>query len=185
MKKFVFHGSVLFLFIIQPLARLLGRISSDLTPWRRYGNAYFSGKYIRKFSVWTDAWLSPEVRLEMLEGDLEKINPSVIRGGDFDRWDFGIKGGVFGGVKLLMASEDHPKGNQYLRYKLTPFLSKFSKYCLAVAISLIAFSFLDGGVREALLFLSLLLVLSGRIYWDISTASGCCEVAIKKQEHAN
>ena len=183
-KKFAFHSTVLFLFTIQPIARLLGRISSDLTPWRRHGTTHFSQGLNRRFSVWTESWLSPEVRLETLEKDLEEINPSVFRGGDFDRWDIGIKGGAFGGVKLLMASEDHPKGSQYLRYRLTPYLSKFSKYSLAVTTSLVVFSSLDGGFGSAVLFLSLLLVLTGRIYWDINTASGCCSAAIKKQKHA-
>ncbi|WP_114751796.1 glycosyltransferase [Pleomorphovibrio marinus] len=183
-KKFAFHSTVLFLFTIQPLARLLGRISSDLTPWRRYGATYFSQGLNRKFSVWTESWLSPEVRLEALEKDLEEINPSIMRGGDFDRWDIGVKGGAFGGIKLLMASEDHPKGNQYLRYRLTPYVSKFSIYSLAVAFSLVVFSSLDGGLSAAILFLSLLLILVGRIYWDICTASGCCAAAIKKQKHA-
>ena len=83
-----------------------------------------------------------------------------------------------------MASEDHPKGNQYLRYKLTPYLTTFSKYTLAVAFSLVAFSALDGGLSEAMVFVFLFLVTAGRIYRDIGTASGCCVAAIKKQKHA-
>src|SRR5262249_18345036 len=52
-----------FLHLLQPLARLNGRLSSGLTIWRRRGKAGFVVPRQRSFAMWTENWQAPEERL--------------------------------------------------------------------------------------------------------------------------
>ena len=176
-----FQLITILLFMIQPLARLFGRLRNHLTPWRRYSKSIFSLKVYGKISIWSEKWISPEVRLEQLETDLKKNNSYVYKGGNFDRWDIGIKGGAFGGIKVLMASEDHAKGTQYLRFKIFPRISSLSKYLLLFLLILIGISIIDEASIAYSSFSSILILLLLRIYLDCSTAAGCCMKAIEKQ----
>lgn len=182
-KKFQFLTTTLYM--IQPLARLFGRLNNNLTPWRRFNRSLFSPIIYGKISVWCEKWISPEIRLENLESDLDSINSSVYRGGDFDRWDLGIKGGAFGGIRVLMAAEDHSKANQYLRYKIFPKISPLSKYLVLFASIIITLTIIDKSWVATVTFTSLLLLLLMRIFWDCSIASGCCLNAIEKQKEAS
>src|SRR5207247_1999083 len=62
------HALTAFLYLLQPLARLLGRL--HVTAQRRcsLGAAF---PCPRKFSVWTEHWQAPEKRLQSIEADLE------------------------------------------------------------------------------------------------------------------
>ncbi|MCK5368950.1 MAG: hypothetical protein KAQ62_10370, partial [Cyclobacteriaceae bacterium] len=182
-KKFQFI--TIALYMIQPLARLFGRLRNNLTPWRRYNRSLFSPIIYGKISVWCENWISPGLRLENLESDLNSINSHVYRGGDFDRWDLGIKGGAFGGVRILMAAEDHAKGHQYLRYRILPKISSLSKYLISFTSMIITFTIIDESWSATVTFSGLFLLLFGRIFWDCSTASGCCLKAIENQKKAS
>jgi hypothetical protein len=41
----------------------------------------------------------------------------VLRGGDFDRWDLEVPGGLFGSRRVLMAVEEHGGGRQLVRFR--------------------------------------------------------------------
>ncbi|RPA68613.1 glycosyltransferase [Cyclobacteriaceae bacterium YHN15] len=178
-KKFQFL--TIFLFMIQPLARLTGRIKYNLTPWRRFNKSFFSWRIFGKIAIWTENWISPDIRLENLESDLNKINATVVRGGDFDNWDLALKGGGFGGVRLLMASEDHAKGSQYIRYRITPHFTILAKISLLFILIITVAALIDLNLFAFAGFSFLLLMILGRIYWDCSIAAGCSVHAINKQ----
>jgi O-antigen biosynthesis protein len=180
-QKKKFQLLTIFLFMIQPLARLTGRIKNNLTPWRRFNRNFFSWKIFGKLAIWTENWISPDIRLEYLESDLSKINATVVRGGDFDNWDLALNGGGFGGVRLLMASEDHAKGSQYIRYRIMPKITILAKLCLLFISSISIASFIDGNLFAFTVFSFLLLIIMGRIFWDCSIAAGCSVHAINKQ----
>jgi GT2 family glycosyltransferase len=111
------------LHILQPLARLCGRMSIGLTPWRRHSFKSFSNPWPRIDSAWSQTWQASEQRLEEIESVLCKDGNVVLRGGEFDRWDLEIRGGLFGSIRMLMAIELHSHGEQLLRFRSWPKLS--------------------------------------------------------------
>jgi len=48
-------------------------------------------------------------------------NRAIVQaGGDYDRWDLEIRGGMFGATRVLMAVEEHGHGRQLLRLRTWP-----------------------------------------------------------------
>lgn len=114
------------LYILQPLARLYGRMTIGLTPWRRHGSSRISSPRRRTDSIWSETWKASEQRLEEIEAIIRKNGKVVIRGGEFDRWDLQIRGGLLGSIRLLMAIEVHGRGKQMLRFRSWPEVSNFA-----------------------------------------------------------
>jgi GT2 family glycosyltransferase/exo-beta-1,3-glucanase (GH17 family) len=108
--------------LIQPLARLIGRIKLGLTPWRRCGVPGISSPwpYPRSFAVWSDQWKDPISWLGSLETSFKSLRSVVMRGGDFDHWDLELRGGLLGCARVLMAVEEHGGGNQMVRFRAWP-----------------------------------------------------------------
>jgi GT2 family glycosyltransferase len=109
-----------FLHLLQPLARLSGRLSSGLTIWRRRGLPGFAVPFPRSSATWTENWQAPEDRLAQIERSLHAERAVVWRGGNYDRWDLEIVGGAFASVRMLMAVEDHGAGTQLVRIRSWP-----------------------------------------------------------------
>src|SRR5712692_7309820 len=108
-----------FLHLLQPLARLCGRLRYGLTPWR-YSAPRLSLPWPRMSTIWTERWQDPIERLECLEVVLRASGTSVLRGGDYDRWDLAVCGGMLGATRILMAVEDHGAGTQFVRFGSWP-----------------------------------------------------------------
>lgn len=110
------------LHLLQPLARLLGRIRLGLTPWRRCAVPGISHPFPvpRTFALWSEHWNAPLSWLESLESSLKSLRTVVLRGGDFDRWDLELRGGLLGCVRILMAVEEHGGGKQLVRFRAWP-----------------------------------------------------------------
>ena len=119
LSRFKLRTTTALLHLLQPLARLTGRLRSGLTFWR-YNAAGFTMPWPRKLAVWTEHWRDPNERLKSFEADLRKAGAYVRRGGDYDRWDLEVREGLLGVARLLMAVEDHGAGNQFVRIRLWP-----------------------------------------------------------------
>ena len=132
--------TIFLLHLLQPLARLTGRLRGGLTPWRRRGIKPRSARLSFSMTRWSDHWAAPETTLKALYESLREIGTSVRAGGNYDSWDLEVRGGLFAGSTLLLAIEDHPPGKQLLRYRITPKFYPFSWFLLALlaAISLAA-----------------------------------------------
>jgi GT2 family glycosyltransferase len=107
------------LHLLQPLARLCGRLRYGLTPWRQSAPR-LSWPWPRMSTIWTERWQDPIERLECLEVVLRASGASVLRGGEYDRWDLAVCGGMLGATRLLMAVEDHGAGTQFVRFGSWP-----------------------------------------------------------------
>ena len=136
------RGVTALLHLLQPLARLTGRLRSGLTFWR-YNASGFALPWPRKFAVWTEHWRDPNERLKSFEADLRKPGVYVRRGGDYDRWDLEVRTGVSGSARLLMAVEDHGAGNQFVRLRVWPKWSLLGLLPIALFASLTAAAMLD------------------------------------------
>jgi GT2 family glycosyltransferase/membrane protein implicated in regulation of membrane protease activity len=127
---------VVALHIVQPAARLYGRIKFGLTPWRKRG-AGWSWKYLpvlrnKLFLHWSEKWHSTEDYLQSLEQSL--INQQMVaqRGGDFDRWDLQTGNKLFAHVRCLLTVEEHGAGKQYVKIKSTVSFAAFSLSVLLI-----------------------------------------------------
>jgi hypothetical protein len=105
--------------LVQPAARLVGRIQHGLGPWhwRRLTRTVPARRVL---SFWCEEWQPNEARLADIEQSVHRIEASALRGGDFDGWDLEIRGGLFGCVRSLAMVEEHGAGKQLFRMRLGP-----------------------------------------------------------------
>jgi len=115
-----FLGLTALLHFLQPLARLWGRLRDGLAPWRWRGHTAMSFPWLRRLTIWSERWQSSSTRLERLEAMLRLHGVVVLRGGAFDRWDLEVRTGMFGGIRLLTAIEEHGSGKQVFRVNIWP-----------------------------------------------------------------
>jgi GT2 family glycosyltransferase len=108
------------LHLLQPAARLFGRLRHGLTLWRRRGQA----TELRLLPLTVSVWRETAQELPSLMGGFAtslKGHGALLRlGGDFDRWDLEIRGGLFGAARLLAGSEEHENSQQRIRVRIWP-----------------------------------------------------------------
>jgi GT2 family glycosyltransferase len=124
------------LYLLQPLARLAGRLRYGLTPWRRRGKPAFAFPRPQAHAVWSECWRVPEQRLESMETALREQGAVVKRGGDYDRWDLEVRGGLFGTVRARATVEEHGGGKQLVR------LYSWPQFALAAFVLTVLFGLL-------------------------------------------
>ncbi|HVH66757.1 MAG TPA: glycosyltransferase [Gemmatimonadales bacterium] len=112
------------LHVMQPIARLRGRLQEGLTPWRRRGRIRLASLRPVTAAIWSERWLEQAQRLLKIETDLRAAGACVLRGGRHARWDLEVRGGVLGGARLLVGVEDHAGGNQLIRLRWWPQLAE-------------------------------------------------------------
>jgi len=108
------------LHLMQPIARLRGRLKEGLTPWRRRGRLRPTALWPVTAAVWSERWLEQAHRLLVIETILRAEGACVLRGGRHDRWDLEVRGGVLGAARLLVGVEDHAGGKQLIRLRWWP-----------------------------------------------------------------
>jgi cellulose synthase/poly-beta-1,6-N-acetylglucosamine synthase-like glycosyltransferase len=114
------HGLTAFLYLLQPLARLSGRLRYGLVPWRLRGASALQLPRARTSIIWSECWQAPAERLHSIEVALRALGAWVRRGGDYDRWDLEVRGGILGTTRTLMAIEEHGAGKQLVRFRSWP-----------------------------------------------------------------
>lgn len=140
------------LHVLQPAARLAGRIKKGLAPWRRSRGPRAILPVARKGAVWSENWRSPESWVALLQRRLLGLGASVFPGGAWDRWDLEVRGGLFGGVRLQIAVEEHGKGRQLVRWRYRPRPLRPAVAFAAALLGVSAAAALDGaGLAAALL----------------------------------
>lgn len=125
------------LHLLQPVARLIGRIEHGLTLWRRRGQGKSAAPWPYRDSVWSEAWHAPEYWVQTVEARLRAQGAIVMRGGDYDPWDLEIRGGTLGAMRGLFAVEEHGAGRQLLRILLWP-RPTYVAVCLVVTLAILS-----------------------------------------------
>jgi hypothetical protein len=136
------------LFALQPLARLSGRLRNGLAPWRRHGGGIAFPRP-HAAALWSEHWRSLDDRLRGLELTLREESAVVLRGGEFDRWDLCVRGGLLGSVRLRAAVEEHGHGRQLVRFRSWPRPSRASVVAGVVFAVLAAVAWVDNSVSGA------------------------------------
>jgi len=143
---------VAWLHLVQPAARLWGRLRHGLDPWRLRMLSRWTFPRPQRISVWSERWRSAEEWLGELEEALRRTPALVRQGGDFDPWDLSVIGGPFGRARARMAVEEHGGGRQYLRFRVWPAVRRAPLLLFVAALAAAALfdqAWLAGGVLSA------------------------------------
>lgn len=181
-RTFTYYSIVVALHIVQPVARLYGRLKFGLTPWRRRG-AGWSWKYLfvfrsKTFLHWSEKWYATEDYLIALEKNLVEQQMVARRGDDFDRWDLQTGNKLFAYVRCLLTVEEHGAGKQYVKIKSTVSFAGFSLVVLLIAGVLAGFSFFSQQWFVGGFFASLSLLVLAKCTLEKSNVLHTLQVAV-------
>jgi GT2 family glycosyltransferase len=179
-RRLLLMGLTAYLHLLQPLARLRGRLRSGLAPWRRVRGPKLILPRPRTHKFWCEHWQAPEKRLESIEAGLRTQGLDVLRGGDFDRWDLEVRGGLFGAVRTCMAAEDHGSGTQLIRFRTWPRTSPLELLLLSLLVSLAILAAVDQAWLVSVILGLVALALLMRIVGDCSAAMASFLWALKE-----
>jgi len=159
-----------FLHLIQPLARIRGRLGHAKSAHAR--TQRFAVPLPRVSREWTEAWQSGGGRLSEIKRRLRSEGTLVARGGAYDRWDLQARRGLLGSVLLRLAIEEHGAGRQLVRVQLTPRYSRTAVSLFLVLLSLSLLALADGPQTGALVLLVAALALGARAVRSAGLAMG-------------
>jgi GT2 family glycosyltransferase len=168
-----------FLHLIQPLARLTGRLRHGLTPWRRRVPE-LAVTLPRSMTLWSETWRAPEAWLTQIRETIAATGAVVLTGGEFDRWDLEARGGVLGSARLRMAVEEHGSGRQLLRVRFQPRLSRFG-VLLAILLGLLAVAAADDEAWAGVILLAACaLLLTSRMLVESASAVAVLRTSVRE-----
>jgi O-antigen biosynthesis protein len=170
-----------FLHLVQPLARLIGRVQHGLTPWRRAPGDWIAPRAFER-NAWRERWRAPEHWLGDLETRLRNAGVPVRPGGDYDRWDLETRRGLIGGARVRLAIEEHGGGRQLARWRAWPRPSLAALATAAALGGLASLAALDRAWVAAALLALACAMLAGRIARDCGGALASVELALAEAE---
>jgi hypothetical protein len=159
------------LYILQPLARLYGRLRVGLSPFRRRGPAGVAAPIPRTATTWSEDWAAPEERLTEIEEHLWRSGAIVRRGGEYARWDLEVLSGPLGSVRMRMAVEEHGAGRQLMRFRSWPRPSRGGLVVALVLAAIATAAGVDGAWPACALLGAAALVVALRIAQECAAAS--------------
>jgi glycosyltransferase involved in cell wall biosynthesis len=116
-ERSVLRALTAILHLVQPIARLKGRLEHGLTLWRRRIPIHRAWQVADSLAVWSEVWHSADTWLERVAAQIREHRTVVRPGGTYDNWDLEIRGGVLAGTRVLLGIEDHGAGRQMLRFR--------------------------------------------------------------------
>ncbi len=172
-RRLTLHGLTALLYLLQPLARLRGRWQHGLTPWR--GRAPRGGIFPRRriFSAWSERWEDPDKRAQAIETLIRADGAVVLGGGQCDRWDIEVRGGILGAARLLMAIEDHGAGRQLIRARSWPVWSSPGLIVILALGGLSLLAALGGGWSASAVLGATSVLLGVRAFQEAARSLGC------------
>jgi hypothetical protein len=132
--------------------------------------------------IWSEHWQAPEERLEVIEETLREQSVAVLRGGDYDRWDLEVRGGLFGSVRTCMAVEDHGSGTQLVRFRTWPRIGALEIFLTCVIVFLSILAAIDQAWLASIILGGVAMILMVRIVWDCSAAMASLMSAMGQPE---
>ena len=167
--------------LLQPIARLRGRLRHGLVPWRTRGAERPGSPLPRTFALWTERWRPPESRLHGIDTALRAAGAVVRRGGDYDTWDLEVRGGTLGSARLLTAVEEHGQGRQMIRGRVWPVVATGG----GLGVVLLAAAALAAGLARAPVASGVLalagVILALRIAWECGLAARSLTTAVARE----
>jgi len=142
------------LHLLQPLARLWGRVGRGIRPWLRKP-LRLAWPTSRTRFLWNERWQAPEEILESVHKSLIGNELVVSKGGAFDRWDLEMRVGVIGSARVRMAVEEHGQGKQLVRFRSWPRWSPVGILLVAIFALLAGAAAIDQSMRAGVVLATL------------------------------
>jgi hypothetical protein len=179
LKRFLL---IALLHVLQPAARLHGRLIHGLTPWRR-------GRWTRRWaipsgfsrSIWSEVWREPANWLQHLERLFKAGECAVHRGGDYDNWDLEIGSGSLGVARVVLAAEDHAGGRQYVRVKVWPVMPRLP-ILLVSALAGLSVAAMENAPLVADIFVGAVVALVALFLFEAGAAIGTVRHVLESLE---
>jgi O-antigen biosynthesis protein len=171
------------LHVLQPIARLGGRLRHGLAPWRRHTPTVLGVPRSRTYVFWSERWRSASARLTALEGALSDARTR--RGGEYERWDLEVRGGLLGTARIRTTLEEHGHGRQLTRIRSWPVASPAALALGPLFAALAGLAFQDGAHLAGALMLLASAWLVGWCLRDCAAASGALQVGIRRDAEAH
>ena len=172
------------LYLMQPAARLRGRIGAGLTPWRRRGTGPMAWPWPTRVDVWSETWRPPEAWLSGVERRVRALGATVLRGGEFDPWDLELRAGLLGSARCLMTVEEHGGGRQMLRFRLRPRASRLGIVVVVLATALGVAAASDGAWVAAAMLALLALAVAVETARECGVSTGTLRTATQPEPEA-
>ena len=166
------------LHLVQPLARLDGRLAHGLTIWRRRGVPRRVLPVRRTLTFWSERWRPPEDHLVEVEQRLARWTAPAQRGGPWDRWDLQVRGGLLGGMRLLAAVEEHGFGRQLTRVRLWPRITVAAGMLVVTSAAIALAAALTGGMAATVVFMAGGSAVAVRTALECAAAAGTLVAAV-------
>ncbi|HEX6711850.1 MAG TPA: glycosyltransferase, partial [Thermoleophilaceae bacterium] len=166
------------LYLLQPLARLQGRVEGSLTPWRRRGPGHGIAPPWRAIELWSETWQEPEARLAALMSTLAARGSVAVAGGDWDRWDIHVRGGTVGAVRVRTATEEHGSGRQLLRVRWWPYVPRAARLIGVTAAVLAVAAYAGHSFAAAAALAVVAVVLIVRVGYECAAAASAVQRAL-------
>ena len=173
-----------FVHMLQPLARLYGRLMWGLTPWRRSLTGFYP-PWPSGFTLWSQRWQAAEERLQLLEATLRTERAVVLRGGAYDRWDLEVRGGFVGATRTQMVIEEHGAGQQYIRFRFWPRCSPIWVVFTTLFASLSAWAALDQAWSASALLATITVLMALLLVRDCAAATDALTRAARQLRDDN
>jgi hypothetical protein len=166
--------------MLQPIARLYGRMVFGLVPWRRRNVTGFSVPRLSNYTLWSENWAPSEGRIQTIEAALKEQGAIVVSGGGYDRWEFEVRAGTLGAVRLRLASEDHGSGKQLIRVRLWPTLPAILVMPVLVLATLSVSAGLHGAFAASAILGGIAAFFALALFFHLGGTMGC---AVKVLRH--
>ena len=136
LERFGLRAVTAGLHLLQPLARLGGRLSEGLTPWRLRRPERFRLPWPRTIEQWSERWEGNSSRLRNVERTLRAVGGVVRRGDAYCRWDLELRGGMMGWARMRSCVEEHGDGQQLVRFRVWSGTSGAALLLVALLVAL-------------------------------------------------
>jgi GT2 family glycosyltransferase len=165
------HMLVTVLHVLQPVARLGGRLHRGLGPFQLRGLSTWTFPWNRTAAIWSEEWKPALAWNGLVQSALTTERARWVCGGAYDDWDFAVRNGPFASARVGMAVEEHGGGRQFVRFRIEPrclggLLATFIP-ALAAALAII-----DGAWIVGVMLGTSALVLAGLVIGQCGVAVG-------------
>lgn len=169
-QKLKLYALTAYLHLLQPLARLHGRLTYGLHPLKCRGQVKLFVPKNKIVSIWQEEWHSFTEILTDLENALKKECVSIHRGSQFDSWDLEVRGGLLGACRVLLTIEEHGQGKQMLRFQIKPNFKVIRTWVIGLFIVLALLAGIDQSWAA-------FIILAGLAVWLTSIMLQSCAFA--------
>lgn len=168
------------LHLLQPIARLGGRLNARHRAWRNSPVAGCSLPVPRACSIIRPDWESARETVQLLDDALRGELTFVRPGGSFDAWDLEARGGILGGIRIVTAVEDIAPGGQMARIRLRPWWPVHGLIVLGLSLLLALAAACDRAWGPAMLFGVAALALAARALYEAGTVHAFVDRILQK-----